>query len=645
MCGISGLMLLDGAQITGVPLAIARSMADTLVHRGPDSSGSWQNETGDVAFGHTRLAIVDLSEAGHQPMTSANGRWTITYNGELYNRGGLRDQLGLGSPHLRGHSDTEVLVEAIAAVGPERTVELANGMFAFAAHDRHRDEVWIARDRFGEKPLYHTIQNKVFAFASELRALRALPSFDATIDRSSLAELLERSIIRAPHSIYLGVSKLEAGSIARIGRDGTIRYSRYYDPTAIALECGPSMRTDDQAIEELEALLTTIVRERTIADVPLGAFLSGGVDSTMVVAMMQRSASTPTKTYTMGFEQAELDEAPAARHIADVLGTEHHEWIVTGADALAVVPDLGRAYDEPFADSSQIPTMLVSRFARSQVTVALSGDGGDELFGGYERYALLDRIMKLQRVPRPARRWGASLLGALDEARLDRIGASAIGRALPQPLRQRTGRRTQTLVEMLGAEDPVEVYELLMRVHGEGSSYVLNGHRRPAPIRHHSGLVDLDPIGLGMAIDTQDYLPNDILTKVDRASMAASLEVRAPLLDHRLHAFAWSLRPDQRIRDGSGKWLVREAVRRHVPGIADLPKRGFAVPLGDWLRGPLRDWSGDLIGAGRADSDRLFDGDAVQGLWDRHQAGPPDLSAELWPILMFQAWRAADVDS
>jgi asparagine synthase (glutamine-hydrolysing) len=630
-------MVLDGGNPPIRPRDIARLMTDRMIHRGPDSAGVWENESGSIALGHRRLAIVDLTESGHQPMTSADGRWTITYNGELYNASALRDQLGIPRTGLRGHSDTEILIEAIAKVGIDKTLDHAIGMFAFAAFDRNRDELWIARDRFGEKPLYYTVVNGMFAIASELSALQSVPGFSRGIDRFSLVELLERSAISAPHTIFEGVSKLEPGSFMCVRRDGSTSKARYFDPSAIALGSTVSTRSDAEAIDEFEHLLAEIVLERTIADVPLGAFLSGGIDSSMIVVMMQRANSSRVKTFTIGFEIEDLNEAPAARTIANALGTEHHEWIVTGNDALDIVPDLGRLYDEPFADPSQIPTILVSRFAQRDVTVALSGDGGDELFGGYERYRLLERVQRYRRLPGPALRAGAWALNLLSEETLDRLGASPMSAAFPQHLQKRTGKRVHTAAEMLGAPDNVALYDLMTRPHRNGPHLVLDGARRPLPVEHYR-VGNLEPIQMGMAIDTIDYLPNDILTKVDRASMSTSLEVRAPMLDHRLHAFAWSLTPDQRVRGGVGKWLLREALRNHVPEVADLPKRGFGVPLDDWLRGPLRQWGEGLLDTRSMRSHDLFDVEAVHAIWRRHQSGTSEHATELWPILMFQAW-------
>jgi asparagine synthase (glutamine-hydrolysing) len=613
-------------------------MADRLVHRGPDSAGIWAGDPPDVAFAHRRLAIVDLTEAGHQPMTSANRRWTITYNGELYNADQLSNRLGLDRSRFRGHSDTEVLLESIAAVGVERTLDAAIGMFAFAVFDSERDQLWLARDRFGEKPLYYASIGGTFVFASELQALRALPAFSAEIDRRSVVELLERSAISAPFTIFEDVFKLESATYALVDRSGQVDTTRYYDPTGEALGAEALARTDEEAVLEFEELLAGIVQERMISDVPLGAFLSGGIDSSLIVTMMQRVGSSPARTFTIGFESPDLNEAPAAKVIATALGTEHHEWIVTGADALAIVPQLGALYDEPFADPSQVPTTLVSRFARQQVTVALSGDGGDELFGGYPRYQLLARAQGVHRLPASIRRSGARAMTLVSEELIDRIARGRAGALLPGPFERRTGKRIHTAASMLRASGSLDLYDLLIRPHRLGPALVAGGARRDRPLDHRR-VGDLAPIELGMALDTIDYLPNDILTKVDRASMSTSLEVRAPMLDPRLHQFAWSLTPDQRVRDGHGKWLLRETVRRHVPEIAGLPKRGFGVPLDDWLRGPLQMWGRDLLNPTSLARSGVFNLEEVQRLWSRHVQGEGQHGAEIWPILMFQAWH------
>lgn len=637
MCGISGVMLLAEGRSRETVVTIAEAMANSMVHRGPDSAGTWQNERGDVAFGHRRLAIVDLTPAGHQPMTSADRRWTITYNGELYNTGDLRSRLESPPGGWRGHSDTQVLIEAIAAWGVHRTVERADGMFAFGAFDHARNELWLARDRFGEKPLYYRSTSDAFTFSSELRGIIAASTSRPEFDRASLVELLERGFIGAPHTIFESVFKLEPGSVARVTAGGRVTVERYFDPSEVALRGSDGGRSDADAIAEFEALLGDVVASRMVSDVPLGAFLSSGVDSTMVVAKMQQASSHTVRTFTIGFETEALNEAPAARTIAETLGTEHHEWVVTGADALAIVPDLGRLYDEPFADSSQIPTTLVSRFARQEVTVALSGDGGDELFGGYERYQLFERASRLRRLPRPVSVPAARALSLVSEDQLDRLGSGRAARLLPQPLRNRTGKRLHTAAAMLSARDDLELYDLLMRPHRQGPALVPGTRRRDRP--HAAALNELRPVEIGMAIDTTDYLPNDILTKVDRASMSTSLETRAPMLDQRLHEFAWSLRPDQRVRDGRGKWLVREAVRAHVPNIAGLPKRGFGVPLASWLRGPLRSWASDLLAPTSLDSSGLLDGALVREIWRRHLEGDQDRSVDLWPVLMLESWR------
>lgn len=642
MCGLSGAFALGRYGDGPHPSELARAMAERLAHRGPDDAGLWSNSRGDVALGHQRLSIIDTSSAGHQPMTSHDGRWTIAYNGELYNTPDLRQRLNGDRDRWNGHSDTEVLLEMIARHGVQRAVELAVGMFALAVYDREHDEFWMARDRFGEKPLYYHLGDRCLVVASELSALRASPTVPSEIDRCSLVEMLEGLSVRAPYTILEGVRKLEPGTLARVDRTGRLRVSRYFDPLAPALARESVERTDDEALEEFQQLFQRVVRSRMVSDVPLGAFLSGGVDSSLVVAMMQASSSQATRTFTIGFEAEELNEAPAARMIAQRLGTEHQEWIVTGSDALAVVPQLGGIYDEPFADSSQIPTILVSRFAHQGLTVALTGDGGDELFGGYERYSLFERVDRMRRGPAGLRRSVARVAKSIDPDTFERIARRTPRRLLPPALRNRTGRRVHSAAEMLAADCRTDVYEMLLLPHTRGEELTTLGHRRPRSERVGQ-LEHLPAIELGMAVDSIDYLPNDILTKVDRASMSTSLETRAPILDPDLHEFAWSLRPDQRHRDGISKWLLRESVRRHVPEIADLPKRGFGVPLDHWLRTELREWADDLLAPDRLAADGLLESGAVRGLWDRHCSEDVDASAELWPVLMFRSWQDASL--
>ncbi|MDA3012864.1 MAG: asparagine synthase (glutamine-hydrolyzing), partial [Actinomycetota bacterium] len=593
---------------------------------------------GSVAFGHRRLSIVDLSPAGHQPMTSRNGAWTITYNGELYNTAEIRSQLSLSSTDLRGHSDTEVLVEAISRWGVEAAVGRVVGMFAFAAYDHQSGDVWLARDRFGEKPLYYQARKDTLAFASELSAVMSLPGPRPDIDRGALSLLLRHGFIPAPHSIFDGVRKLPAGHILRVSGNGHVSEPIcYWNPIDEALGAPKHTASERELIDELEELLTRTVTSRTVSDVPLGAFLSGGIDSSLVVALMSRASTQPPRTFTIGFDETAYDESAFAKGVARHLGTDHTELIVSEADALAVVPRLGKIYSEPFADSSQIPTRLVSELARRSVTVALSGDGGDEFFGGYDRYRVMARLSRIERrTPAMARRAVARTLLAPSVSTWDRVATSPIGRVAPRLTARRPGQKAHKLGRLL-ASDSHDLYRTLMSDNDQPDDLLLNGfdhgsYRNPIPS-------DTSPANRAMLLDTLTYLPEDLLTKVDRASMSVSLEVRVPLLDPEVFRFAWGLPDDSRIRNGQGKWILRQVLARHVPTeLFERPKMGFGVPLGRWLSGPLQSWATDLLDPSALRVQGYLQGDEVSALWHDHTSGRTDRSAQLWPILMFQTW-------
>ncbi len=608
-----------------------------IAHRGPDDDQAWVHDDAIVGLGHRRLAIVDLSDSGRQPMRSHDRRWTIVYNGELYNTDDLRRQLGPRAAPYRGHSDTEVLVECIAAWGVEDAVPRLNGMFAFAVWDGERNELWLARDRFGEKPLYYTTSPGELLFSSELRPIVESPGFGSAISTEAVADLVATYAIGAPRTIYDDVAKLEPGTLLRFRADGNAPTEhRYWRPEQVAAEQRAAYHDPDDAADQLDSLLRSVVRSRLVSDVPLGAFLSGGIDSSLVVAMMSAAGPTPT-TFTVGFPDEGYDESPHARKIAEHLATDHHELMVSGSEARAVVPRLSRIYDEPFADSSQIPTFIVSEFAARHVKVALSGDGGDELFGGYERYRYFERLQRMQRMHPSVRRGLAALSGALPDRAIDRLGATRLGRMLPQPLRRRPGHRLNRLSRLLAASDAWNRYEALVTVDLDPAHVVLGAQRVPS--RRRASLAGLDATQTGMLHDTLHYLPSDILTKVDRASMAVSLETRVPLLDPDLFEFAWQLDPSLRVRDGVGKWLLTEVLCRHVPRtLVERPKQGFGVPMGSWLRGPLRAWGDELLDASVLRADGYFDAVEVRRRWDAHQSGTVDLQAQIWPILMFQSW-------
>ena len=644
MCGIAGL--LRGSSVHGIEglVDLGTRMGQAVRHRGPDDCGVWTDTTGRVALGHRRLAVVDLTEAGHQPMVSSDGRWVITYNGELYNTAELFARLSGTARRLRGHSDTEVLVESMAHLGVERTLEAAVGMFAFAAWDQEKRELWLARDRFGEKPLYYGRHNGAFVFASELKAIRALPGPAPEVDRTALSEYFRWTYVPAPRTIYKNIFKLEPGHYLKVTDPSVIPdQQRYWSPVDVASQAGGQL-TGTDAVDHLSVLLDQCVEARMVSDVPLGAFLSGGVDSSAVVASMRRVSSAPVRTFTIGFTEGAFDESPYAAEVASILGTEHTDLMLTPDQAMDVIPRLPTIYDEPFADSSQIPTLLVSQMARQHVTVALSGDGGDELFGGYERYRLAAPLGRGQRlVPRPVR----SLVGGLTRGvsvdlwnRMAKVLPSAV---LPPGLRHRTGQRLHKAATAFSAPSFPEAYGALIGVDHDGGGLVLGGERLPRTFDgiDTQALEQFTPFEQAMLVDTLTYLPGDLMTKVDRASMAVSLEVRAPFLDPALFEFAWGLSANDRVRDGQGKWVLRELLRRSLPdNLVDRPKMGFGVPIGDWIRGPLRPWAEDLLNPNLVSSQGYLDPAVVTGEWHAHRDEHADLTPQVWSLLMFQAWLA-----
>jgi len=640
MCGIVGL-LDPRSRRTGEDVeSVVRSMAAVMTERGPDGWGTWSDERSGVAFGHRRLAILDLSPAGHQPMSSASGRYALTYNGEIYNHLELARELQALGVSLRGHSDTEVLLEAIDHWGVERTLDRIDGMFAFALWDRHRRTLVLARDRLGEKPLYYgRLGSGDVVFASSLDALVAHPEFDRPIDQDSLALYFRHKYVPAPRSIYSDIHKLTPGCTLSIDTDGSFGaptpYWSYFDVVATS-ECFAG--DEREAVDELDALLHRSIARRLVADVPVGAFLSGGIDSSTVVAIAQEESSRPVRTFTIGSTHSDFDESSAARAIADHLGTDHTEHIVTGADALGVIAQLGGMSDEPFGDSSLIPTYLVSRLARSQVTVALSGDAGDELFGGYNRYTSVPGLWKLIRpVPLSVRRAGAQVLGRVRPSVWDRAVAF-----LPDDRRpQQMGLKVTKILDVARATSPEDAFLNLVSHWGDpttlvrGSSEPFTLHTDASTFPRTRGIVEHM-----MAVDAVTYLPDDILTKVDRATMAVSLEGRIPMLDRQIVEFAARLPMSMKIRPGASKWALRQVLERYVPSrLVDRPKSGFGLPIDEWLRGPLRDWADGLL-ASDAVRDRL-DRSMVESAWRAHQSGRRNNAYELWDVLMFASWSEA----
>ncbi len=647
MCGFAGI--LGPAGPAAERAATARSMAATLAHRGPDDEGSWVDPRGEVAFGFRRLSIIDLTPEGHQPMHSADGRYTVVFNGEIYNFATLRSELEALGRRFRGRSDTEVLLASIVEWGLEAALPRLWGMFAFVLWDARERVLNLARDRIGKKPLYFGWQGQTLLFGSELKALRAHPGFAASIDRDALASYLRFCYVPAPYSIHRGINKLPPASwvTLRPDRPGESPAAhRYWDPIAIAHagQENPDRLPDAEAARSLEALLSDAVRLRTVADVPIGAFLSGGIDSSTIVALLQAQSGRKVRTFTIGFTYGEYDESANARGVAEHLGTDHTELLVTPDEALAVLPRLPTLYDEPFADSSQVPTFLVSQLARRQVTVALSGDGGDEMFGGYHRYVAGTRLWSLARgLPRPLRRAAVLGLELFSPSSWDRIGVLA-DRALPRSRRGLvTGNRMQKLATVLGMTELEAIYERLVSTWPEPERLLREGRETiSSPLGDHRADGLFAPAHRMMLLDLLGYLPDDILVKVDRASMGASLEARAPYLDHRIAEFAWRLPIRQKIRAGEGKWLLRRVLERHVPrALFERPKKGFGVPIDAWLRGPLREWTEDLLSEERLRREGFFDPAPIRKALREHLEGTRNRQYELWAILMFEAWRDA----
>ena len=648
MCGIAGML-------SRKPVAPEwlRAMASALVHRGPDDFGIWSDPDAGIGLAHRRLAIVDLSPHGHQPMASQSGRYVLSYNGEIYNHSALRSELDLGGngPAWRGHSDTETLVEAISAWGMEATLAKCVGMFALAVWDRRERTLTLARDRFGEKPLYYGWVAGNLMFSSELKAMRSHPEFKNQIDRQALSLFARRTYIPAPRSIYQHIYKLEPGCILvatldalnsapsetpRAGHCASgLSIERYWSYRAV-VEAGQRDQIEDEqeALEALEDALSEAIRGQSLADVPVGAFLSGGIDSSTVVALYQKHTSSPVRTFSIGFEQDGFNEAEYAKAVAKYLGTRHHERYVSVEDARDVIPALPAMYDEPFADSSQIPTHLVSRFAREQVTVAISGDGGDELFAGYNRHFSAPRMWEqLKRVPQPMRRAASDVLRLVPGSSWTAM-ARLFGRDVPPHF----GAKIRKGIAVAGAARSFDdVYD----------SFVDEWAMQHSPVRGASSLSDDETANLSDAPDTvrtmyrdaMTYLPDDILCKVDRAAMSVSLETRIPFLDHRLAELAARIPLSMKVGQGGGKQILRKLLYKQAPAaLFERPKAGFAVPIGEWIKGPLRPWAEELLDERRIAAEGWFDPVTLRRRWDDHLSGRRDSTPALWAVLMFQAW-------
>ena len=646
MCGIAGILDTRAATPAERLGSLATDMAATLGHRGPDDCGLWVDPDCGIAFGHRRLAVIDPGPGGAQPMASHDGRWIITYNGEIYNHRALRRRLESEGVELHGDSDTEVFLESVAHWGLENALDECEGMFAAALWDRRSRDLHLVRDRFGEKPLYYAMVGDIFAFGSELKALSQLPGFEADVDRAAVTEYLRYNCIPAPRTIWRGVRKLLPGHLVTIragARSCGLPPQRAYWSMSDAVASARSHRLTVSAaemVERLEHVLSEAVGSRMVADVPVGAFLSGGVDSTTIVALMRQHASGPVRTFTVGFEDPSFDESTEALRVARHLGTDHTAVHVEDAEvmkAIELIPDI---WDEPFSDVSQIPTYLVSRVARQGVTVSLSGDGGDELFAGYNRHAWLERVWStVGGLPSGVRRAAGSAIAQIPPGFVERTARAT--NALPLKWRFRNpSTKVAKLGRVLAAPTPEEAYRSLTTHWADASSLVLGDEAREG-----QGSLEAVPFfDSGVTermlwFDLCGYLPNDILVKLDRAAMAVSLETRVPFLDRQVLQLAWSLPLDVKLHDGQTKWLLRQVLQRHVPAeLVDRPKMGFGFPIGRWLRGPLRDWAEHLLDERRLRSQGLLTPLPVRQAWALHCSGKQDLGYELWDLLVLQSW-------
>lgn len=644
MCGIGGI-LKQGASSELFETTL-RGMGDAIAHRGPDDATTWHDSEAGIGLSHRRLAILDLSVEGRQPMSSASGAYVLAYNGEIYNHLDIRKALeDIGrAPAWRGHSDTETLLAAIEAWGLGAALTRCIGMFAIALWDKRGRTLTLARDRLGEKPLYYGWQNNTFLFASELKALRAFPGFTPEVDRHVLALLLRHNYIPAPYSIYAGIRKLEPGHLLTVSLTGpTGEPTPYWSAAEIIAQGvrGPVEASPQELVDGLEQLLLSAVGGQMMSDVPLGAFLSGGVDSSTIVALMQTQSSKPIKTFTIGFNEDGHNEAPYARSVAAHLGTDHTELYVSADDALNVIPRLPKMYDEPFADSSQIPTFLVSQLASQHVTVSLSGDGGDELFAGYNRYTLTAQLWgKIRRLPSAVRTAIASGLLAVPAQVWNNL-SRPITPILPPSLRQANmGDKLHKGAHVLGASGMDELYRGLVSLWTNPADVVPGAVEPATPLTSlPPPLRDVTGVQRMMALDAVTYLPDDILAKVDRAAMSVSLETRTPLLDHRVFEYAWSMPQAMKSRQGQTKWPLRQILYKHVPReLIERPKAGFAIPIDRWLRGPLRDWAEAQLDEQRIQREGYLDPAPIRTRWQEHLSGRRNWGAHLWTVLMFQAW-------
>ena len=643
MCGIVGFIDPDGFSLNNAK-QIGDAMGKAIQYRGPDHSGLWIDKDHGVTLAHQRLAIIDLSKSAHQPMVSSSGRYVMCFNGEIYNHLDLRSELESGgkSPPWRSHSDTETILACIDIYGLKETLVKLVGMFSIALWDKSAKEIFLARDRIGEKPLYYGSHGQLLLFSSELKALRAHPKFTPKINRDALSLFLRHNYIPQPYSIYEGIKKLPPGHFVRLKKNAVPEQYWSLKENLISAKLNPFEGSESEALNSLDKLLISTVKGQMQADVPLGAFLSGGVDSSLILALMQEQSSRPIETFTIGFDNKEFNEAPFAMDVAKYLGTQHNELYVSSETAREVIPNLPKIYDEPFSDSSQIPTFLVSEMAQNHVKVCLSGDGGDEVFGGYNRYTWGNSFSSYQkRVPKIFRTFATKLITSLAPSTWNKLLAPGLF-LTPQKYRYTNiGDKLHKIATLFNCSSFEEVYRMLIS-HWDFPENIVIGGKEPETILTSKDAIPnkLSNEEQMMFYDMMMYLPDDILVKVDRAAMSVSLETRVPFLDHRVIDFACQLPLTMKIRNGTKKWCLRELLYKRVPkNLIERPKMGFGVPIGDWLRGPLRDWAEYLLEENRIIQSGYFQNSEIQKKWREHVSGDRNWHYYLWDILMFESWR------
>lgn len=645
MCGIAGFLNFKATQTQGALISLGKNMSGTLIHRGPDDSGIWADEKDGICLAHRRLAILDLSPLGHQPMVSQSKRYVLIFNGEIYNYMEIRKDLELRNCNFKGHSDTEVMLAAFETWGLFESLKKFIGMFAIALWDQKEKQLYLIRDRLGKKPLYYGFMGNTFLFGSELKALKVHPEFQKEINRNALTAFLRYSYIPTPYSIYENIYKLNPGTVLTLNPKkgwNQVKLTSYWSFEEIARKSRdlPSHKNETEAVEELDSLLKDAVRIRMYSDVPLGVFLSGGIDSSLITALMQAQSEIPIKTFTIGFQESAYNEAPYSKEIAKHLGTNHAEFYLSPKDAMEVIPLLPILYDEPFADPSQIPTYLVSKVAKQQVTVALSGDGGDEIFGGYNRYLIGKNIWKkISRLPTPLKKSFSIGMTKISPQVIDSI-FSLFNRFHFAFLREeRPGEKLHKLAQILTVSSCEEMYYQFISHWKDPETVVMNGKEPLTYLKTIQWNSKMSCVEKMMAWDTLTYLPDDILAKVDRASMGVSLEVRAPLLDHRVVEYAWNLPEELKIRQKETRWILRKILYQYVPKqLIERPKMGFGLPIGEWLRGSLREWAESLINEQKLKNENFFQPEPIREKWEEHLSKKRNWYDLLWNILMFEAW-------